>query len=83
MPEDKGLVNKYTVYRRDGRDNQGDKHRNCRYFVLDVSHDPFAVPALRAYAEACKEKKPVLSAQLIDMADAHKWKTPPKEEDDG
>ena len=71
MAEDKELFNKYTVYRRDGRDKQGDKHRNCRYFVLDVSHDPFAVPALRAYAEACKEAKPVLSAQLIDMADAH------------
>ena len=71
MAEDEGLINKYAVRRRDGRDTQGDKHRNCRYFVLDVSHDPFAVPALRAYAEACKEKKPVLSAQLIDMASAH------------
>ena len=71
MAEDNGLINKYAVRRRDGKDRQGDKHRNCRYFVLDVSHDPFAVPALRAYAEACKEDKPNLSAQLIDMADAH------------
>ena len=67
---DKGLTNKYTVYRRDNRDQQGGKHHNCRYFVLDVSHDPFAIPAILAYAEACKEKKPVLSENLLEMAEA-------------
>lgn len=68
---DKGLIDKYNVFRRDGRDRQGDKHRNCRYFVLDVSHDPFAIPAILAYAEACREKKPVLSENLIEMAYTH------------
>ena len=71
MNEDKGLINKYHVRRIDGKDRQGDKYRNCRYFVLDVSHDPFAIPALRAYAEACKESKPNLSTQLTEMVDAY------------
>ncbi len=82
MAEDEGLINKYAVRRRDGKDRQGDKHFSCRYYVLDVSHDPFAIPALLAYAEACKEKKPVLSAQLLDMADAHEWQTPPQEQEE-
>ncbi len=68
MPKDRGLINKYTVYRRDGRDKQGDKHRNCRYFVLDVSHDRFAIPALTAYANACLASKPKLAEDLFEMA---------------
>ena len=75
MSEDRGLYYKYYIWRTDGRDRGGNKHRNCRYFVLDVSHDPFAIPALRAYAEACKESKPNLSVQLIDMANAHSQET--------
>ncbi len=71
MSKDKGLYNKYAVRRRDGQDRQGDKHFSCRYFVLDVSHDPHAITALRAYAEACKVEKPKLSVQLLEMANAH------------
>lgn len=38
----------------DGRSAKGQKHHGCAYFVLDLDHDPFAAPALRAYADACE-----------------------------
>lgn len=60
----KGLFNKFTVSRNDGRDVEGFKHAGCDYFVLDLTHDPFAVPALRAYAEACRTEYPILARDL-------------------
>ena len=41
---------KFIVQRRDGTDRSGGKHDGCKYFVLDVTHDPHAIPALRACA---------------------------------
>lgn len=58
-----GLYNKYDVRRIDG----SDKHRNCSYFVLDLQHDKFAIPALIAYAEACEVEFPQLSADLLEF----------------
>ncbi len=52
----RGLYRKYEVRRTDG----STQHRDCAYFVLDVKHDPYAIPALRAYAEACRESHPNL-----------------------
>ena len=49
-----GLYEKYTVRRTDGTDEPGQKHSGCQYFVLDLAHDPHAVPALRAYADSCE-----------------------------
>ncbi len=46
----KGIYDKYVVYRKDGKE----RHYGCPYFVLDMEHDPFAVPALKAYAKACR-----------------------------
>lgn len=43
----RGLYNKFRVERVDGKQK---KHANCDYFVLDVTHDPHAIPALLAYA---------------------------------
>ena len=60
--KERGLYRKYRVSRLD--DVEG-KHNECFYFVLDTVHDPFATPALRAYANACREEFPVL-AQDID-----------------
>jgi hypothetical protein len=51
-----GIYNKYAVYRNDREDRPGYKHEGCEYFVLDMTHDPFAVPALRAYADACMKE---------------------------
>lgn len=55
-----GLKDKYTIIRNDG----SDKHKNCDYFVLDITHDKFAKPALIAYAEACAMEFPLLSIDL-------------------
>lgn len=59
--KDKGLYGKYEVKRRN--DPTG-KHDNCDFFVLDLVHDEFAAPALKAYADACREEYPALAADL-------------------
>ncbi len=46
----KGLIGKFTVTRNDGKDAPGEKHDGCAYFVLDLTHDPFAIPAIETYA---------------------------------
>lgn len=61
---EKGLYEKFTVTRNDGSSAAGKKHHNCRYFVLDLDHDPHAVAALKAYAKSCKDSNPQLSKDL-------------------
>lgn len=51
---DRGIYDKFRVERTDGRSEPGEKHDGCRYFVLDVDHDPHAPAALLAYAESCR-----------------------------
>lgn len=46
---------KFIVQRKDGKDAPSGKHDGCQYFVLDVTHDPHAVPALRAYAVSARK----------------------------
>lgn len=60
----KGLYNKFIVERADGKSAPGEKHDGCEYFVLDLTHDKFAQPALRAYADACAVEYPKLSDDL-------------------
>lgn len=62
---EKGFYNKFNVSRVDGTDRSGGKHDGCEYFVLDLTHDPHAAVAVRAYAEACKEDYPLLAANLL------------------
>lgn len=57
---EKGLYKKYEVRRIDGKE----KHDGCEYFVLDMVHDKFSVPALSAYAHACKQEYPELAKDL-------------------
>jgi phage terminase large subunit-like protein len=57
----RGIYRKYNV-RRLG-DETG-KHERCSYFVLDLVHDKFSVPALRAYAKACKKEHPQLAKDI-------------------
>lgn len=59
-----GLYKKFVVDRYDGSGEPGGKHAGCEYFVLDLTHDPFAWPALAAYAEACEAEYPLLAADL-------------------
>ena len=44
-----GLHRKFEVRRVDGGDAPGGKHDGCEYFVLDLTHDPHALPALTTY----------------------------------
>lgn len=67
--KNRGLYGKFHIERTDGKSAPGQKHENCRYFVLDLDHDPFAMPALQAYAKACKEENPALAHDLLNIAD--------------
>jgi hypothetical protein len=62
--KDVGLFHKFDVTRVDGESAPGKKHEGCDYFVLDITHDPFAIPALKAYAAACKDVYPVLAKDI-------------------
>jgi len=69
MKKRDGVFRKFDVRRTDGTDQKpGDKHFNCVYFVLDVSHDRYAAAALRAYAEACKGELPELAKDVLNLA---------------
>ena len=67
---DVGVYRKFKVERADGSSRPGGKHECCEYFVLDWAHDPFAIPAARAYADACEAKYPALAQDLRNRADA-------------
>ncbi len=66
---DRGLYPKFDVKRADGSSEEGRKHEYCEYFVLDLDHDPYAVPALTAYARACMISHPKLAQDLHRMVD--------------
>ena len=61
MSDPRGLFPKYTV----SRTERSDKHINCDYFVLDLTHDPIAREAAMHYAALCRETRPQLSADLF------------------
>ena len=61
---ERGLYGKFNVTRTDGSSAPGGKHAGCEYFVLDVTHDPHAIPALRAYADSCEADYPLLARDL-------------------
>lgn len=63
--KDKGLYNKYDVQRNDGRSKKGQKHFECEYFVLDLTHDLHAASAITAYANSCAEEFPALVDDLL------------------
>ena len=59
-----GLYNKFHVQRIDGRDDIGEKHYGCDYFVLDITHDRHAIAALFAYADSCETEYPLLAKDV-------------------
>jgi hypothetical protein len=63
-----GLYKKFEVQRVDGQSAPGLKHDGCEYFVIDLTHDEFAGPAILAYGLACAEKYPYLSSDLVSLA---------------
>lgn len=64
-----GIFHKFDVRRTDGRDAPGEKHHGAEYFVLDITDDPFSIPALVAYAKACANEYPALAAELQSKVD--------------
>lgn len=65
--KNKGIYQKFRVERTDGSSAPGGKHENCRYFVLDLDHDPHAPAALRTYAHSCVTDYPALAHDLLDL----------------
>lgn len=45
----RGLYEKFIISRTDGTSDPGEKHDGCDYFVLDLTHDKHALPALETY----------------------------------
>lgn len=68
-----GIYHKYHVTRMDGTDAPGEKHHNCRYFVIDIDHDANALPALWGYALSCRFENPDLSNDLIRIVHAERF----------
>jgi len=64
----KGVYEKYTITRNDGRDKAGEKHHGCAYFALDLNHDPHARAAIKAYADSCRLTFPDLAKDLDELA---------------
>lgn len=50
--------------RIDGSPKQIEIHAGRKFFVLDPDIDIYAIPALRAYANACRAKYPALADDL-------------------
>ncbi len=69
-----GLYRKFgQIIRTDGQSEPGEKHANCRYFVLDIDHDVHAKAAIKAYAESCKEEYPLLAKDLFEWLEGKPW----------
>ena len=64
----RGLYGKYRIERIDGTTLPGGKHEHCQYFVLDLTHDKHALPALEAYALSCQDEYPLLAQDLMALA---------------
>ena len=64
-----GITEKFLVERVDGKSEPFKKHWGCAYFVLDLDHDPHAIPAIRAYADSCeRDGYAALARDLRDRA---------------
>ena len=59
-----GLYQKFNVTRTDGKDATGEKHHGDEYFVLNLTTDKHAIPALAKYAESCADEYPKLADEL-------------------
>jgi hypothetical protein len=51
--KERGLYCKFIVARVDPASQA--RHPNCNYFVLDLDHDPLALPAIAAYASEARK----------------------------
>lgn len=65
LDRQRGLYRKFEVMRTDGSSGPGQKHEHCRYFALDLTHDPHARYAAAAYAESVMFDNPQLANDLM------------------
>lgn len=65
------LLEQYEVHRRDQAENDpySIHYGGCAVMVLDLDHDPLAVIAAEAYADACQESHPAFAAALRRVID--------------
>lgn len=70
-----GLYRKFNVTRVDGKDKPGEKHHGCRYFVLDIDHDPHARQAIGAYVQSLNahHEHQGLACSLEHWLDTGEW----------
>jgi len=59
-----GIYPKFHVIRTDGQSAPGQKHEHSEYFVLNLSTDKHAIPAISAYAKSCENDFPLLATDL-------------------
>jgi hypothetical protein len=68
--QEQGIYGRYLISRTD-KWNAQNKHFACEYFVLDWNHDKFTIPAMKAYAEACKSEFPALAEDILKLIKKH------------
>lgn len=61
---EEGLYAKYRVERLDGQDQPGARHHGCRYFPLDLSHDPDGRAVAAIYASLVEAERPRMAQDL-------------------
>lgn len=59
------IYKKYNTHRTDGKSAPGERHANCEYFVLDLTHDVHCIDALTGYAVSCSTTHPKLSRDIF------------------
>lgn len=59
-----GLFDKFKVERTNGSSAPGGKHEHDQYFVLNLTTDKNAMPAIAAYAASCEAALPALATDL-------------------
>lgn len=59
-----GLYHKFNAEYVDGSSAPGGRHHGDDLFVLNLTTDPHAMPALKAYAKSCANGYPALAADL-------------------
>ena len=63
----RGFFEEFNVSRTDGTSAPGEKHDGCQYFVLDLTHDPYALVAIAAYSKMCEKEYPKLAQDLDQL----------------
>lgn len=73
MPDMRPLYDKFAVTRNDGKDQPGEKHHGCDYFVLDIKHDKYARDALAMYSAVCATERPELAKSIAHWLKTDEW----------